>query len=49
MVRVQPTALDEIVGRLLDLDIDGRRFYLRALLALAGPRGLEETVEEEAK
>jgi hypothetical protein len=48
-LRDQRGALNEILGKLSNLDIDGREFYLRALLTLAGLRGLEETVEEEAR
>ena len=48
-LRDQRGALHEILDKLSDLDIDGREFYLRALLTLAGLRGLEETVEEEAR
>jgi hypothetical protein len=48
-LRDQRDALNEILGKLSNLDIDGREFYLRALLTLAGLRGLEETVEEEAR
>ena len=47
--RDQRGALNEILGKLSDLDVDAREFYLRALLTLAGLRGLEETVEEEAR
>ena len=48
-LRDQREALNEILSKLSDLDIDAREFYLRALLTLAGLRGLEETVEEEAR
>jgi len=42
-------ALNEILGKLSVLENDAREFYLRALLTLAGLRGLEETVEQEAR
>jgi hypothetical protein len=48
-LRDQRGALHEILDKLSDLEIDEREFYLRALLTLAGLRGLEETVEEEAR
>jgi hypothetical protein len=48
-LRDERGALNEILDKLSYLDIDAREFYLRALLTLAGLRGLEETVEEEAR
>jgi len=48
-LRDQREALHEILDKLSDLDTDAKEFYLRALLTLAGLRGLEETVEEEAR
>jgi len=48
-LRDRREALCEILDKLSDLDVDAREFYLRALLTLAGLRGLEETVEEEAR
>jgi hypothetical protein len=48
-LRDQRGALNEILGKLSNLENDAREFYLRALLTLAGLRGLEETVEEEAR
>ena len=48
-LRDEREAVNEILDKLSNLDIDGREFYLRALLTLAGLRGLEETVEEEAR
>jgi hypothetical protein len=48
-LRDQRGALHEILDKLSDLDADAKEFYLRALLTLAGLRGLEETVEEEAR
>ena len=41
--------MDEILGNLSNLDTDAREFYLRALLTVAGLRGLEEMIEEEAR
>jgi hypothetical protein len=42
-------AVQAIIGKLAGLDPDAREFYLRALLILAGLRGLEENVEKEAR
>jgi hypothetical protein len=48
-LRDERDALNEFLGKLSDLDNDARAFYLRALLTVAGLRGLEEMVEEEAR
>ena len=48
-LRDQKDTVDEILGNLSNLDTDAREFYLRALLTVAGLRGLEEIVEEEAR
>ena len=48
-LRDQREALHGILDKLSDLEVDAREFYLRALLTLAGLRGLEEAVEEEAR
>jgi len=48
-LRDEKGAVHEIVGKLSGLESDAREFYLRALLVLAGLRGLEEIVEEEVR
>jgi predicted transposase YdaD len=48
-LRHRRKAVQEIVGRLSGVEEDAREFYLQALLELAGLRGLEEFVEEEAR
>jgi len=48
-LRDQKDTVDEILGHLSNLDTDAREFYLRALLTVAGLRGLEEMIEEEAR
>jgi hypothetical protein len=48
-LRDQKDTVDEILGNLSNLDTDAREFYLRALLTVAGLRGLEEVIEEEAR
>ena len=45
----QKDTVDEILGNLSNLDTDAREFYLRALLTVAGLRGLEEMIEEEVR
>ena len=44
----QRQTLKEIVDKVGEADVEQREFYLQALLTLAGLRGLEEMVEEEA-
>lgn len=48
-LRDRRRAVQQIVRKVSELDEEARGFHLQALLTLAGLRGLEETVEEEAK
>jgi predicted transposase YdaD len=48
-LRHRRRSVQEVIRKLADVDEDARVFYLRALLELAGLRGIEEFVEGEAR
>jgi hypothetical protein len=48
-LRSHANTVHEIVRKVLELEDDARVFYLQALLELAGLRGLEDLVAEEAR
>jgi predicted transposase YdaD len=48
-LRDRRSAVHEIVQKVSELEEDARLFYLRALFVIAGLRGLEGAVEEEAR
>ena len=48
-LRDRKSAVHEIIEKLSGVQAEPKEYYLRALLTLAGLRGLEELVEEEAR